>query len=109
VTSSATSARSWCKKIEHYQSNSLHWKPLSSSVFVLANTPPWQKAHFDSSLYERLALSRDKEGIKQLSHHGQVVSKPQDVLWLFSHKWRDFPAESPESLLLGRRPDYRQG
>jgi len=35
---------------------------------------------FDSSLYERLALSRDKEGIKALSQKGQIVEKPEDIL-----------------------------
>jgi predicted nuclease of restriction endonuclease-like (RecB) superfamily len=38
------------------------------------------KRQFDSSLYERLALSRDKEGIKKLARHGQVVSQPADLL-----------------------------
>jgi len=38
------------------------------------------KRQFDSSLYERLALSRDKEGIKQLARVGQVISNPHDVL-----------------------------
>jgi predicted nuclease of restriction endonuclease-like (RecB) superfamily len=35
---------------------------------------------FDSSLYERLALSKDKEGVKQLSSNGQVLEKPFDTL-----------------------------
>lgn len=35
---------------------------------------------FDSSLYERLALSRDKEGIKQLAEKGQILEKPSDLL-----------------------------
>jgi len=35
---------------------------------------------FDSALYERLALSRDKEGVKQLSEKGQIIEKPEDVL-----------------------------
>ncbi len=34
----------------------------------------------NSALYERLALSKDKEEIKQLSHSGQVIEKPIDVL-----------------------------
>lgn len=38
------------------------------------------KRQFDSSLYERLALSRDKEGIRQLARRGQVVDQPQDIL-----------------------------
>ena len=38
------------------------------------------KRQFDSSLYERLALSRDKEGIRKLAQRGQIVSQPQDLL-----------------------------
>ena len=35
---------------------------------------------FDSALYERLALSRNKKGIKQLAQQGQIVEKPADML-----------------------------
>ncbi|HRI27129.1 MAG TPA: PDDEXK nuclease domain-containing protein, partial [Chitinophagales bacterium] len=35
---------------------------------------------FDTALYERLALSRDKEGIKQLAEKGQIIEKPTDIL-----------------------------
>jgi len=35
---------------------------------------------FDSALYERLVLSRDKEGIRQLAAQGQIVEKPLDIL-----------------------------
>ncbi len=35
---------------------------------------------FDSSLYERLSLSRDKEQVLELSKKGQIVAKPQDLL-----------------------------
>lgn len=35
------------------------------------------KRQFDTSLYERLALSRDKEGVKKLSTEGQVIEEPQ--------------------------------
>ncbi len=38
------------------------------------------KRQFDSSLYERLALSRDKEGIRKLAQQGQIVSQPKDLL-----------------------------
>ena len=38
------------------------------------------KRQFDSGLYERLALSRDKDGIRQLASQGQIVSQPQDLL-----------------------------
>ena len=37
------------------------------------------KRQFESSLYERLALSRDKEGIRQLAQQGQLVSQPKDL------------------------------
>jgi len=33
-----------------------------------------------SALYERLALSRDKSGVKRLAEKGQVITKPEDVL-----------------------------
>ena len=35
---------------------------------------------FDSSLYERLQLSRDKEGIKELSKTGQIIETPKDMI-----------------------------
>lgn len=38
------------------------------------------KRQFDSSLYERLALSRDKDGVKKLSEKGQLVEKHQDII-----------------------------
>ena len=34
----------------------------------------------DSSLYERLALSKNKKKVKELAHKGQLVEKPEDVL-----------------------------
>ena len=38
------------------------------------------KRQFNSALYERLVLSRDKNGVKQLSEKGQIIEKPQDTL-----------------------------
>ena len=38
------------------------------------------KRQFNSGLYERLALSRDKKGIMQLSKQGQCISRPEDLL-----------------------------
>lgn len=38
------------------------------------------RRQFQSGLYERLALSRDKDGIRQLAKQGQIVSQPQDLL-----------------------------
>jgi len=38
------------------------------------------RRQFDSALYERLALSRDKNKVLELSKKGQVVQKPQDLI-----------------------------
>ena len=38
------------------------------------------KRQFDGGLYKSLALSRDKDGIRQLAQQGQIVSRPQDML-----------------------------
>jgi predicted nuclease of restriction endonuclease-like (RecB) superfamily len=38
------------------------------------------KRQFDSGLYERLALSRDKDGIRRLAQEGQIVSQARDLL-----------------------------
>lgn len=38
------------------------------------------KRQVNSGLYERLALSRDKRGIRKLAQHGQIVGRPQDLL-----------------------------
>lgn len=38
------------------------------------------KRQFNSGLYERRALSRDKDGIRKLAAEGQTVSRPEDLL-----------------------------
>lgn len=38
------------------------------------------KRQFSASLYERLSLSKDKEGVKKLSEQGQLVEKHADVI-----------------------------
>ena len=38
------------------------------------------KRQFDSALYERLSLSKDKEKVKLLSHQGQVIENPGDIV-----------------------------
>ena len=35
---------------------------------------------YDSALYERLALSRNKEGMERLSTEGQIIERPEDLL-----------------------------
>jgi predicted nuclease of restriction endonuclease-like (RecB) superfamily len=38
------------------------------------------KRQFNSGIYERLALSRDKTGVKALAQKGHVIEKPEDML-----------------------------
>lgn len=38
------------------------------------------KRQYHSSLYERLALSRNKEEVMKLATHGQTIEKPTDIL-----------------------------
>ena len=38
------------------------------------------KRQYDSGLFERLALSKDKQRVKQLAGKGQLVEKPEDVI-----------------------------
>jgi hypothetical protein len=51
---------------------------------IEANQQNWTvrelKRQFDSGLYERLALSRDKAGIRRLAQEGQIVSHSRDLL-----------------------------
>ena len=35
---------------------------------------------FDSSVYERLALSKDKSAVKELALQGQIIETPQDMI-----------------------------
>jgi predicted nuclease of restriction endonuclease-like (RecB) superfamily len=61
-------------------------KNLSERSFyeIEAVTQSWNlkelKRQVGSSLYERLALSRDKTGIRRLAKKGQVVQKPNDLI-----------------------------
>lgn len=38
------------------------------------------KRQYDTALYTRLALSRDKEAILKLSEQGQIIEKPKDII-----------------------------
>ena len=38
------------------------------------------KRQYDTALYTRLALSRDKDGILKLSEKGQIIEKPKDII-----------------------------
>lgn len=51
---------------------------------IEARTQGWSlpelKRQKSSGLYERLALSRDKAGLRQLATEGQIVTRPEDIL-----------------------------
>jgi predicted nuclease of restriction endonuclease-like (RecB) superfamily len=51
---------------------------------IEASQQAWSLKHlrrqFDSGLFERLALSRDKDGLRQLAQQGQLVARPEDLL-----------------------------
>ena len=38
------------------------------------------KRQFDTALFDRLQLSKDKEGVKALNAKGQIITKPQDAV-----------------------------
>jgi len=38
------------------------------------------KRQCNSGLYERLSLSRDKDGIRRLAQVGQILDRPEDML-----------------------------
>lgn len=38
------------------------------------------RRQYDSALYLRLSLSRDKEGVRELSRKGQILQKPKDAI-----------------------------
>ncbi len=38
------------------------------------------RRQFDTALFERLVLSRDKKGVKELSQKGQIITKPEDTI-----------------------------
>ena len=38
------------------------------------------KRQFNSALYERLALSRDKKAVAEMSQKGQIIERPEDIV-----------------------------
>ena len=69
----------------HYQTLLTIKDPDERSFYeVEATNEDWSvpelKRQKASALYERLALSRDKAGVKRLAEKGQIITKPEDVL-----------------------------
>lgn len=66
---------------------------------------------FDSALYERLALSRDKDTVMELALKGQVIEKPEDMLkdpYILEFTGLEERAEFSESELESRLLDHLQ-
>lgn len=66
---------------------------------------------FDSALYERLALSRDKDKVMGLALKSQVIEKPEDVLkdpYILEFTGLEERAEFSESELESRLLDHLQ-
>lgn len=66
---------------------------------------------FDSALYERLALSKDKDKVIELALKGQVIEKPEDVLkdpYILEFTGLEERTEFSESELEGRLLDHLQ-
>ena len=40
----------------------------------------YERQQYNSSLYERLALSRDKNGVLRLAKEGNVIEKSEDII-----------------------------
>lgn len=69
----------------HYQILLTVKDPAERSFYEIEATNagwsvPELKRQKASCLYERLALSRDKEGIRKLAREGQVIVRPEDLL-----------------------------
>jgi len=69
----------------HYQIIMREKNPQARSFYEIESyNQQWSKRQLQkqvgSSLYERLALSRDKEEVMRLANEGQVIAKPTDII-----------------------------
>jgi predicted nuclease of restriction endonuclease-like (RecB) superfamily len=85
LTMPSTVNRPFCVSWTHYVFLLGIKNPDERSFYEIESaTQSWTvrelKRQFDTSLYERLALSRDKEGIRKLALEGQIVANPKDLL-----------------------------
>ena len=92
VRSQLTSGRSWRPGRLHAGLSWTHYrtllrvgKPAARSFYEIeAVKNHWSarglERQINSSLYERLAMSRDKKGVMRLALRGQVVQRPSDVI-----------------------------
>lgn len=71
------------------------------------------KRQFNSGIYERLALSRDKKGVRALAQKGQIVEKPGDLLkdpyileFLGLHEKTDYSESDLESAIIDKLEDF---
>lgn len=77
----------------HYQILMRIGNPLARNFYeVEAAQQQWSvrqlQRQVGSSLFERLALSHDKDAVMRLASEGQSVQKPSDITEAVSGKWR---------------------
>lgn len=63
-------------RIDNLQERAFYEIEAAGSAWSLRE----MKRQFESGLYERLALSRDKDGVKKLSEAGLIVEQPADAV-----------------------------
>ena len=71
------------------------------------------KREYGASLYERLALSRDKKEVMRLSQEGQTIEKPKDIIkdpltleFLGLQRDSSFSESSLESAIISKLQDF---
>ena len=85
TTDESIPSRPFCLSWTHYVFLLSVKNPDERSFYEIESaTQDWTvrelKRQFDSSLYERLALIRDKKGIRKLAKEGQIIANPKDLL-----------------------------
>lgn len=81
----STEERKFILPWTHYQILMRETNPQARSFYEIeAFNQQWSKRQLQrqvaSSLYERLALSRDKDEVMRLAREGQTVEKPSDII-----------------------------
>ena len=85
VTDHSAPPRPFCLSWTHYVFLLAVKNPDERSFYEIESaSQDWTvrelKRQFDTSLYERLALSRDQAGIRKLAQKGQIVESVSDIL-----------------------------
>lgn len=85
IVSNGDEIHNFCLPWTHYQIIMREKDPRARSFYEIeAYNQQWSKRQLQrqvaSSLYERLALSRDKDEVMRLANEGQVIKKSSDIM-----------------------------